>query len=285
MNNEPLLNNVEIVAKSFINSHYSHELSMFDTFWQVYFPQLNKILEDIPLDQLTPSSAENAIASISFAKGNSLDLMTPIIIGTVTETIYSMKSKKLSNQELKDIIASASSRYGAKPGLTACLIKYLPALCSELDNASEQSSEAIVSNPPEPQYQIWIKGNTAIVDSIDKYLKRKDKFMFFLDLRKRTHKTDLPTAGAISSQAVNLLKYLTSRLGVIIPSEDIFKDVFDNEMSEFTDIDKNNIEQQITKLQKYSGNKFRSYLFGDHTKGYGLKNSFADKYFIFDRLR
>lgn len=285
MNNKPWLNNIEIVAKSFINSHYFHEQSMFDTFWQVFLPQLTKILENDPSGQLTPDFAGNAIANISFAGRNDLDLMTPIIIGTVTETIYAMKAKKHSRRELEDVIALAASRQGAKPGLTACLLKHLPALCSELDNASEISSEAIVSNPPEPQYQIWTRVNTAIVDSIDEYLKQKDTFIFFLDLRERTHKSDLPTAGTISSQAVNLLIYLTSRLGRIIPSEEIFKNVFDNEMNDFTDTDKNNIEQQITKLNKFSGNKFRSYLFSDHTKGYGLKTSFADKYFIFDRLR
>lgn len=286
MNSKSWPDNVRIVAKSFINDHYSNELSMFDTFWKVFSLHLENISENASPDQLISDSQSNAIASISFTNGNSLDLMTPIIIATITEAIFSMKLKKLSSREIESVIASAASRYGAKPGLTACLLKHLPALCIGLNAAKEMSSEAIVSNSPESQYQIWTKGNTAIVGSIDEYLKQKGKFIFFLDLRERTHESDLQMAGTISSQAVKLLIYLTtSRLGVIIPGQEIFKNVFNHQKEDFTDTDRNNIEQQITKLNKYSGNKFRSYLFSDHTKGYGLKNSFADKYFIFDRLR
>ena len=34
----------------------------------------------------------------------------------------------------------------------------------------------------------------------------------------------------------------------------------------------------------YCGGKFRQYLFSNQTKGFGLKDSFAEKYFLFEKL-
>jgi len=285
MDNKNWLNDIRDVAEKFISSHYPQELSMFDTFWNVSSIYLNNIPEDTPPELAISGSQTNAIAGISFNKVESLDLMTPIIIATVTEAILSMKSKRLSNQSLESVIASAASRHGAKPGLIECLAKHLPALCSDIEEVSKDPLKTIISNQPEPQYRIWTAKGTSTVESIEKYVKQKDSYMFFLDLREKTHKSNFPKGGSISTQAVNLLKYLTNRLGLITPSLEIFKNVFDNDVIELTDSDENNIEQQITKLHKYSGKKFRSYLFSDHTEGYGLKESFADKFFFFTRLR
>ncbi|MBN2589153.1 MAG: hypothetical protein JXA96_04785 [Sedimentisphaerales bacterium] len=285
MDNKNWLNNIKDVAEKFISDRYPREMPMFETFWNVFSLHLGNISEDTPPEEVISNSQSNAIAGISFTGADSLDLMTPIIIATVTEAILSIKSKKLSRNELEDRIASAASRHGAKPGLTECLIRHLPALCTDIKEVSKDPLKTIISSPPEPQYRIWTAKGTSTVDSIEEYIKQKDSYMFFLDLREKTHKSKFPNGGSISTQAVKLLEYLTSRLGIITPKFEIFKNVFDNDAVELTDSDENNIEQQITKLHKYSGNKFRNYLFSNHTEGYGLKESFADKFFFFTRLR
>jgi hypothetical protein len=58
-----------------------------------------------------------------------------------------------------------------------------------------------------------------------------------------------------------------------------------DEDDHYREIQYNKVEQQLTKLEHFSGSNFRKYLFGKQfEKGIGLKMSFKDTYFIFERL-
>ena len=45
------------------------------------------------------------------------------------------------------------------------------------------------------------------------------------------------------------------------------------------------IEQQFTKLNRFTGGQFRKHLLRGKDNGYGLRGSFANRYFLFKRLR
>ena len=55
-------------------------------------------------------------------------------------------------------------------------------------------------------------------------------------------------------------------------------------MSDDPEGDKNKIDQQLSKLNTFCGGQFREYCFTKwFDKGLGLKTSFADEYFLFER--
>ncbi len=273
------------VARKFIASNYSDEAPLFDTFWQAFSFKINEALRDGTAGQLTLKQTSQTITEISIAKGYALDLMTPVIIGTITEIMYEMRTRRLSANELEKLIGSAAAHQGAKPSLTACLIRHLPQLCSELSSCKENASEAVISKGPVSRYRIWTAGKTMIVNSIDEYEKNKAKYLFWIDVDEKPYISRIKPEQRIGPQAVKLLLYLIERLGAPIPKETVLRDLFNAKNRDIKDTDINNIEQQFTKLHQYCGGQFRKYLFANHKNGYGLKNFFADKYFIYERLR
>ena len=272
-----------MLTKKIVESNYSEEVVLFDAFWQTFVFKVNEIFKAEPNGRLTIKPTRQTITEISFVKNNALDLMTPIIIGTVAEIIFGMRTKKLSSSELEKLIGKAAARQGARPSLTACLIRNLPPLCNELSSCKENVGEAVVFKKPVSQYRVWTDGKNMIVDDIEKYEKHKKDYLFWIDLRERSHTSGVNDA-RIGHQAIKLLMYLIQNLGVSVAKEDVFKNAFDADRTDIQDSDIDNMQQQITKLHKYCGGKFRQYLFSDQKKGFGLKASFADKYFLFEKL-
>ena len=284
--NESWLNTAKQVASKFIESNYPDEVSLFDTFWQAFSFQFNRFSKGVSFDQLTPNLTKQALSNISFADDNSLDLMTPIILGTITETTYVLKNKKVSTSELEQIIGSAAARQGAKPNLTACLIKNLPSLFNDLMSCKQNAAEAIIRTAPKPLYKIWTKGKVFTAENMDGYEKIKDSFLFWIDLDAKSHISSLDKKSRISKEAIGLLIYLVEKIETPIPATEVLRDVFDDDTNKVDETQKNKVEQQITKLQKFCDGQFREHLFGNWPKnGLGLKESFANKYFIFKRLR
>jgi hypothetical protein len=272
-----------MLTRKIVESNYSEEVVLFDTFWQTFVFKVNEIFKATTNGRLTIKLTRQIITEISFVNNNALDLMTPIIIGTVAEIIFEMRTQKLSASELENVIGKAAARQGAKPSLTACLIRNLPPLCNELSSCNENVGEAVVFKGPGSQYRVWTDGKNMIVNDIEKYKKNKRDYLFWIDLRERSHTSGINGA-RIGLQAIKLLMYLIQNLGVSVAKEDVLKNVFDDSRTEVYSTDINNMQQQITKLHKYCGGKFRQYLFSDQKKGFGLKASFADKYFLFEKL-
>lgn len=277
------IDKIKVIAKKFVKNNYSEELSLFDTFWQVLSPKINEVIKSNDVGDITFKRINQIVAEVSFAKDNALDLMTPIIIGAITEVLFQVRTKKISTSELEKIIGTAAVRQGAKPSLTACLIRNIPILYNDLLHTKDNASEATVSIVI-PQYRIWTKGKKEVVKSIDKFEKNKARYLLWIDLDEKHHISSINPKLRIAPQTVKLLVYLVERLGTPVPTKDILKDVFEAGSREIGDSDINNIEQNLTRLQKFCNGKFRQYLFSNHRKGYGLKDSFADKYFLFERL-
>ena len=280
------LSTTRAIAEKFIEINYSEEAPLFDAFWQAFTFKINAVFKAGTIGQLTLKQTSQIITEISIAKEYALDLMTPIIIGTVTEIMYEMRKKDFSANELEKLIGSAAARQGAKPSLTACLLRNLPKLCNELSSCKENVSEAIVSNSSVSQYRIWTEGSNRVVDSIDKYEKNKMKYLFWIDLDERPYISHITSGSRIGPEALEFLKYLVKSLGQRKPVNNVLIEVFKDTIADITGTEENRIEQQITKLNAYSNGQFRKYLYGNKfKKGIGLKNSFADKYFLFERLR
>ena len=124
LNERTQLDLIKTMTKTFIDKNYPYELELFDAFWDVFSSKVNK-----GLGSFTDS---NIISDISFAKGKDVDLITPTVLATVTETIHKISLKDFSSQELEDFISKTAVRFGAKVELTAALVRGLTALCSEI---------------------------------------------------------------------------------------------------------------------------------------------------------
>ena len=278
------LDTTKVVAKKFIESNYFQEVSLFDSFWQAFSFKVNEALKADASGKLTIDSTGQAITDISFARDSAIDSVSPIVLPTVAAIMQQIQLKKFGKNELEDLITTTAAHFGAKPSLSACLVRSLPVLCNEVMSYEPSASEATVSVAPKPQYRIWANGKSKIVDSIDNYEKNKDKYLFWIDLDAKKHLSPKNNKQILSPQSLELLRYLVENIGNRKTIDDVLADVFDDNTSLTKEHDKSKIEQQITKLQKHSDNQFREFLFSKwFENGLGLNDSFKDQYFLFSR--
>lgn len=278
------LNTAKVVAKKFIESNYFQEVSLFDSFWQAFSFKINEALKADVSGKITLDSTGQTIADISFARDSAIDSVSPIVLPTVAAIMQQIQLKKFCKSELEELIGATAAHFGAKPSLTACLIRSLPVLCNEVMSYEPNVSEATVSVASKPQYRIWVNGKSKIVDSIDNYEKNKDKYLFWIDLDAKKHLSPKNNKQILSPQSLELLRYLVENIGNLKSIDDLLTNVYDDDTSLTEEHDKSKIEQQLTKLHKHSDNKFREYLFKWAEDRLGLKDSFKDKYFLFSRL-
>ena len=282
--NKSCLNNTRIIARAFIERHYPDEAPLFDVFWETFESRMQLFHSRFPGIWPAPNTAHDIITEVSFAAGSALDFVTPITLATLSATLQNIKRERLSSAELEKLVRQSAARYGAMPGLIAALVRHMPALCMEILTVNVDCDNAVVFAASKPHYRIWTNGESRIVDSISKYVKHKDDYLFWIDLNETSYVSKKFGNGRLTPRAVKLLKYLIERLGTPVPVEDVMRDVFDDIMSDNPEGDKNKIDQQLSKLNKFCGGQFRKYRFDKwFDKGLGLKTSFANKYFLFER--
>ena len=274
--NKSYLNNTRIIARAFIGRHYPDEAPLFDVFWDTFASRMQLFHSQFPGVWPAPNMTHDIITEVSFAAGGTIDFVTPITLATLSATLYNINRERLSSAELEKLIRQSAAHYGAKPRLTAALVRHISALCMEILTVKAGGNDAVVSAAPKPQYKIWTNGESRIVDSISKYEKHKDDYLFWIDLNETSYVSKKFRNRRLSPRAVKLLKYLIERLGTPVPVEDI--------MSDDPEGDKNKIDQQLSKLNTFCGGRFRKYCFAKwFDKGLGLTTAFAEKYFLFER--
>jgi hypothetical protein len=76
------------------------------------------------------------------------------------------------------------------------------------------------------------------------------------------------------------------RLGARVPAREVLEKVFERHKRGGLDAsDRSCIEQELSILEGFCGDRFRAFLFPDKfTQGLGLSESFAGEYFVFRRL-
>lgn len=277
MNTNEWLSTVKMFSKNFVSENYPEELSLFDSFWLVFYEKLIDIQAGEQLN-LTPSRM--VINQISFVSETSLDLVSPVVLSVFAEVMVIVKSKNLTINELEKEIAAIAARHRAKPSLIACLTRSISLLYQELkkiDDTSEAKIYEVLTH-----YRIWTAAREEIVESVDKYEKNKSKYLFWIDLDKKQQVSALNPKLKLPAKPVELLHTMVKHIGSPIPLEVLSKEFSQSGEIEGSDID--NIEQNLSKLHKFCGNNFRQYLFTNHKRGFGLKDSFRDKYFLFERI-
>ena len=276
---------VRTAAEAFIERHYTQELPYFDHFWQMLSSKIRETLDSPSTWGLAIESAGQLVEAVSLARAGSFDLVTPIVMGTIGRTLWELKDKQPHPAELEQLVASSAAGLGASASLSACLIKHLPGLLRDILACEGECKEALVGTPPPPQYEIWTLGKRFIVDSIAAYEQRHDQYLLWFDLRETSHASSNTGRQRIGQKAVRVLMYLVKHLGVVRSAEDLYREAWDSMPD---DLDKSHIdaiEQQLTKLNQFSQHEFRKYLLRGQGEGYGLRESFADRYFLFKRLR
>lgn len=272
------LNNIKTVAMRFIEGNLPEESPFFESFWHVFAAQVNKVITSEDPQDFSLSHLDRVVTDISLVKGYAQDFITPIVTLTIAEVMHAINTKKHTEKEIEAIIHSSSVRHGAKPSLTACLIRSLPSLCNEISACKGgHAAEAVVSQAPRPsEYLIWTEGKKIILGNMDNYEKNKDKYLLWINL-------DNP-ARELTPKSIRLLIHLVENIGIPISISDILKDVFDDTSSLQNEEDINKINQQLVKLEKFSGSKFRQYLMAGWPKeSLGLSDEFHSKYFLFRR--
>lgn len=277
----PWLETVRHASLKFIQSHYPGEVSLFDSFWFVVADKISHTIESESDHRLTQQQVDH-LTHQALSGAQSLDLVTPIVISTLSTFIYELKQNPCPLVEQERIIAEIAAQHGAKPSLTACLIKHLPALYKDLQTVPE-TQDALVLNKSEPQYQIWTNGESRIVNDIRPFEKTRQDYLLWVNLASHQCQSKGQSEEKINPQTIKLLLYLVEHLGVQVPAKKVLNDVFDSGFLENSDL--NTVEQQITKLNKLCQKQFRSYLFPDRSKGFGLNEDFKGQYFLFRRLR
>ncbi len=299
------LSRIRKISHKFIKKNFSNEEPLFEVFWQVFCFKIDDMLEvdlseqlivdtknnivtnnsfakdmlEVDLsEQLIVDTKSHVVIDISFAKDYALDMATPIVLATVAETMRLVNTKKHSYEQLETLISKTAAKFGAMPGLTACLTRSLPKLCMDILTCDPNTEQANVLMSPQSKYRIFVNGGTDIIDSIDEYKKNKSKYLLWIDIDQKPKSPPDP-------RAINLLKFLVKNIGIRNSIEEIIREVYEDVPSNISKSDNNKIAQHLSQLNKYGKERFIGYLFDDwRNKGLGLDDSFSNKYFLFMRL-
>ncbi len=282
MNTDTFLKNIKTITQRFIANNYSNELQFFDSFWQVFSAKIQEVAKSDFTKSVGLKPANQIISEISLVRENSLDLMTPVVMGVMAEIMFESRSQKLPNDELERIIASSAVRQGARQSLTACLLRNIPKLYNDLMQTNDQTQTTVFEITI--RYCIWTDGTMDTVESIEESEKNKSKYLFWIDLDEKQNISVINPKLKLPVQPVKLLHYLIKHIGQAVSLLQICQDVIDPNIKKIEQTDIANIEANLSKLHKFSGGKFREYLFGNHRKAFGLKYSFKGKYFLFEKF-
>lgn len=282
---EHLIDLIRQVAESFIKKHYAEEEQFFSAVWEAFEKWVRRL--KVPVERIDLSEVLHTRSGLGFVGEEGLDLVSPIVLSTVAETLQESRKRKLSVSGLELAVRKAATRAGAAGELLACLIHHLPELVAAARSAKASISEAYVSLAQKPQYEIWTEGDHKIVDNIDKFKQEQEKYLFWIDLTNKEYLSlGIKPEQKIGPTAIEILIYLIENIGVSIPRREIFEDVFEESTEENIGW-KNRLQQFLTQLHNFTGKTFREkYLPLDRISDcLSLKNSFRDKYFIFETLR
>ncbi len=283
MDKNSILERTREVARAFIAGYFDDESSLFDVFWAVFSSRWDFGATESSGTR-SAKKIEAVIREVSFANDNAVDLVTPVILATVAETARKANGKSLSVAKIEEVVGGAAKSFGASVELVACLVRHLPILCQEAFIAKDDAEEATVSKAPTPRFRIWTGGESKIVASIDEYEKRKEDFLFWIDLDEKAYVSPVGKKPKLGTEATKIFLRLVESLGTHVPVTEFLGERYDTS-SDAGNTDKNKIEQQLTKLHQFSNGQFRGFLFRNWFRnGLGLKESFADKYFLFSRL-
>jgi hypothetical protein len=128
-------------------------------------------------------------------------------------------------------------------------------------------------------------GEERIVETITAYERKRRRYLLWLDLNDTSHALANSPKTKLGQQAVRVLLCLVRNIGVVRPAKDLYRDVWDSTTDEIEASHIDAIEQQLTRLNRFTGGRFRRYLQRGDDNGYGLRDSFANQYFLFKRLR
>jgi hypothetical protein len=283
--NVPWLATVRLAAEQFIESHYAHESPYFENWWRVLSTKIGEVVTSAPAGRLTIEGPGHLIENISLTGSASLGLVTPIVIGTITETLWGLKNYQPSNEELRQLVTSSAARLGASHQLNACLTRYVPDLIVSVLKHQHECGDAIIGKATPPQYAIYTMGEERIVETITAYERKRRRYLLWLDLNDTSHALANSPKTKLGQQAVRVLLCLVRNIGVVRPAKDLYRDVWDSTTDEIEASHIDAIEQQLTRLNRFTGGRFRRYLQRGDDNGYGLRDSFANQYFLFKRLR
>lgn len=279
------LSTVRLAAEQFIECHYTQESPYFEDWWQVLSTKIDEVVSSAPAGHLAIECPGHLIGNISLTGPASLGLVTPIVIGTITETLWALKDFQPSNEELRQLITSSAARLGASHQLNACLTRHVPDLIASVLKHQHQCGDAMTGKATPPQYAIYTMGEERIVETLTAYERKRRHYLLWLDLNETSHALASSPKTKLGQQAVRFLLCLVRNLGVVRPAKDLYREAWDSTTDEVEASHIAAIEQQLTKLNLFTGRRFRRYLLRGDDNGYGLRRSFASQYFLFKRLR
>ncbi|RKY12750.1 MAG: hypothetical protein DRP65_00070 [Planctomycetota bacterium] len=286
---EKLMAGIHQAAEMFIKRYYPEEEHSFTGVWEAFAQWVKQWKGREPAKMASEALLLYVRTGLGFAEEAGVDRVSRIVIGTVAKLFCEPQGKMPSLFRLEGRIGKIAAGTEASGELLAALLRHLPKLYMEARAANLESAEATVSLAAKPQYEVWTGGNCHIVSSISKEEHKKEKYLFWIDLDEKRHESIICPGKTIGSEAVDMLLCLVKKLGVRVSLDEVFKEVWKEELRKNVQLRKaqeNKVDQQLSALQRFCGGEFRKYLFGEKfKKGLGLDRSFSKKYFMFSRLR
>lgn len=274
------------IARAFVELCYAEEKPYFANVWTSFQELLSLRPGEMPETRALRDWASGVPAGVGLDTEAQLDLVTPIVLATLTVTLRQAREETLTRVDLGSLTAKVARGFGARGELLARLTRHLPALCSAVVTARLDVAEAYVSMARRPQYEIWSQGKHGFVRSIEEYQNRKEQCLIWIDLSERKHRSHRWPNQTLQEKPIKFLICLAGQLGNEVLLVEILRSVWNDKLVDVNSLNtahRNKTDQQIVKLNQFTNGEFRKYLFrGKFGEGLGLKRSFASQYFIFN---
>ncbi len=198
-------------SKKFVNEHYKEEAIFFDNIWEIYEPELRKRINKHPEKWRFKILRHKLMGALGFTDvSQALNIMTPIIVTTLSATIVNIKDLGYipNNKEIRKILDKNAKAFGAKGILISQMIRYLQDLYEVLPKILEEEKEII-------RCKINRRGDIDYLDYEDKEKWDKNEFLIWIDNTKKKSSIYVREEGKIelSNKAKETFIFLIKKAG------------------------------------------------------------------------
>jgi len=138
---EELLATTRHVAEAFVRDHYPQEEPFFEAAWKAFTEWMKQLDGTEPERSPTEALSIQMQGALGFVGDEVLDLVTPVVLGTVAQTILQSQGKSASVEDLQRMARKAALAFGATGQLLNALAENIPRLYVETRSGSPSQTD------------------------------------------------------------------------------------------------------------------------------------------------
>ena len=284
------------LSKTFIEKYYRDEIMFFDNIWEIYEPELNRLIE-FPFEKWHFKIPKyKLMGALGFSYSAKVEeLITPKIIQVIFAALFKLKKLQgvLSEKTVEETIDKCGEDL---PGsLRSQTVSYFaPLIQKDLEKIGRIPAIEVEEEKKYVMYSHKNKKGNEITES--KYLElietNKDEYSIWIDEISSIFIIDNKNIEKVGANGKKVLKLLIKGAGRVLSFRELIKNInpllvspaFLDEKNEWDNYYNKNVYYWLSDLRKDTDYKIDDYIKKVRGSGYKLKTEKEFKFCLIDKI-